>query len=49
MAQQARQVTRSLLPPLKNTIPAKHTVVGGEDAIKKQHINDQGVNGLKKE
>jgi chorismate synthase len=49
MAQQARQTSRSLLPPLKKTIPAKRTTVGGEDAIKKQHINDQGVNGLKTE
>jgi chorismate synthase len=49
MAQQARQTSRSLLPPLQKTIPAKRTTVGGEDAIKKQQINDQGVNGLKTE
>lgn len=45
MAQQARQQTRSLLPPLSKTIPARQTVVGGEDAIKKQQINDKGING----
>ncbi|KAH8589950.1 chorismate synthase-like protein [Bisporella sp. PMI_857] len=47
MAQQARQQTRSLLPPLKNIIPASKTTVGGEDALEKQKINAQGVNGLK--
>jgi chorismate synthase len=49
MAQQARQQTRSLLPPLKQTIPAKDTVVGGSAAIAKQKINDKGVNGIKTE
>jgi chorismate synthase len=49
MAQQARQTTRSLLPPLKKTIPAKKTTVGGEEALEKQHINDNGVNGFKNE
>lgn len=48
MAQQARQTSRSLLPPLKGTLPAKKTVVGGQDAIEKQRINEEGVNGLKK-
>jgi len=43
MAQQARQTARSLLPPLKQTLPAKKTTVGGEDALKKMELNDQGV------
>jgi len=45
MAQQARQTSRSLLPPLKKVIPAVKTVVGGDAAIKKQNINANGVNG----
>ncbi|KAG0645951.1 5-enolpyruvylshikimate-3-phosphate phospholyase [Hyphodiscus hymeniophilus] len=44
MAQQARQSTRSLLPPLKQTIPARKTMVGGDDAAAKQAA---GVNGVK--
>lgn len=47
MAQQARQQTRSLLPPFKQTLPAKETVVGGKAAIEKQHYNDEGANGVK--
>lgn len=35
LAQQARQTARSLLPPLKGVVPAKHTVVGGETAAEK--------------
>jgi chorismate synthase len=44
IAQQARQVTRSLLPPLKQTIPARQTMVGGDDAAAKQAAV---VNGAK--
>lgn len=43
MAQQARQASRSLLPPLKQTLPAARTVVGGEDALKKVAVNNEGV------
>ncbi|KAF4628095.1 hypothetical protein G7Y89_g10057 [Cudoniella acicularis] len=46
MAQQARQMSRSLLPPLKKTIPAAKTVVGGADAIEKQLANSV-LNGQK--
>ncbi|CZR69371.1 chorismate synthase [Phialocephala subalpina] len=42
MAQQSRQMTRNLLPPLKQTIPAAKSVLGTE-AIEKQ-----GVNGVAK-
>jgi chorismate synthase len=45
LAQQARQTARSLLPPLKQTIPAKETIVGGEAAEAKREANDAGVNG----
>ncbi|TEY78615.1 hypothetical protein BOTCAL_0047g00400 [Botryotinia calthae] len=45
MAQQARQTSRSLLPPLKNIVPAKYTVVGGEAAKEKMEIQDKGVVG----
>lgn len=45
MSQQARQMTRSLLPPLKATLPASATVVGGAAAIEKMEINGLGVNG----
>ncbi|PBP17001.1 chorismate synthase [Diplocarpon rosae] len=45
MAQQSRQTTRSLLPPLKRMIPAAKTVVGGADAVAKQAANANGVNG----
>ena len=45
LAQQARQGARSLLPPLKQTIPARETVVGGAEAIKKIEENNEGVNG----
>ena len=44
MAQQARQATRSLLPPLKQVLPARQTMVGGDDAAAKQAA---GVNGVK--
>lgn len=44
MAQQSRQTTRSLLPPLKQTIPARKTMVGGDDDAAKQAA---GVNGVK--
>lgn len=37
LAQQARQTARSLLPPLKQTIPAKNTTVGGEAALEKMN------------
>jgi len=43
MAQQARQAARSLLPPLKQTLPAKRTTVGGEAALEKVEINSKGV------
>lgn len=46
MAQQARQMTRSLLPPLQATLPASATVVGGAAAVEKIEINDRGVNGI---
>jgi len=49
MAQQARQTARSLLPPLKQTVPAKKTIVGGADALHKMEINDKGANGIKQE
>ena len=48
MAQQARQQTRSLLPPLKRVVPAKETLVGGQDALAKRDINDKGADGIKK-
>ncbi|KFX97813.1 hypothetical protein O988_04670 [Pseudogymnoascus sp. VKM F-3808] len=44
MAQQARQASRSLLPPLKQTLPAKSTVVGGQAAVEKVEANNAGVN-----
>ncbi|RAL64485.1 hypothetical protein DID88_001961 [Monilinia fructigena] len=45
--QQARQTSRSLLPPLKNIIPAKYTVVGGDAAEEKMEIQNKGVaNGV---
>jgi chorismate synthase len=43
MAQQARQTARSLLPPLKQTVPAKKTIVGGADAVEKMEINANGT------
>ncbi|OBT44167.1 chorismate synthase [Pseudogymnoascus sp. WSF 3629] len=43
MAQQARQASRSLLPPLKQTLPAKSTVVGGQAAVEKVKANNAGV------
>ena len=46
MAQQARQASRSLLPPLRSTIPAKKTTVGGENAIEKMNVIEKGVNGV---
>lgn len=46
MAQQARQMTRSLLPPLNSTLPASETVVGGAAAVEKKEINDKGFNGV---
>ena len=49
MAQQARWTSRSLLPPLKQTIQAKKTTVGGEEGAEKQKANDHGVNGIKTE
>ena len=39
LAQQARQTARSLLPPLKRTVPAKQTVV------EKAERNSNGVEG----
>jgi chorismate synthase len=44
MAQQARQAARNLLPPLKQTVPARQTMVGRDDAAAKQAA---GVNGVK--
>lgn len=41
MAQQARQASRSLLPPLKQTLPAKRTTVGGEAALEKIEVNSK--------
>ncbi|KAI9824120.1 MAG: bifunctional chorismate synthase/riboflavin reductase [NAD(P)H] aro2 [Sarea resinae] len=35
LAQQARQTARSLLPPLKQTLPARKTVVGGDAAVER--------------
>merc|ERR1711939_169412 len=46
MSQQSRQVTRSLLPPLKQTVPTK---IGGEESVQKSSVDGQGVNGLKSE
>jgi chorismate synthase len=46
MAQQARQTARSLLPPLKQTLPAKKTVVGGAEAAAKMGLGDGSTNGL---
>ncbi|TKA71943.1 Chorismate synthase [Cryomyces minteri] len=46
LAQQARQSARSLLPPLKQTLPASETVVGGEKAVEKARENNKGVNGV---
>lgn len=43
MAQQARQASRSLLPPLKSTLPAKATTVGGDAALEKIAINNAGA------
>ena len=47
MAQQARQTARSLLPPLKQTVPAKKTTVGGADVLEKMELNDKSPNGIK--
>jgi chorismate synthase len=47
MAQQARQAARSLLPPLKQTLPPRKTTVGGEEALQKIAINNQPVPGSK--
>ncbi|KAI9815116.1 MAG: bifunctional chorismate synthase/riboflavin reductase [NAD(P)H] aro2 [Pycnora praestabilis] len=46
MAQQARQAARTLLPPLKRTVPASMTVVGGEDAKEKAATNDKKAGGV---
>lgn len=46
LAQQARQTARSLLPPLKQTLPAKKTVVGGAGAAAKMGLSDGSTNGL---
>jgi chorismate synthase len=40
LAQQARQSARSLLPPLKQTVPSQKTVVGGAEAAAKMGISD---------
>ena len=46
LAQQARQTARSLLPALKQTIPAKDTTVGGQEALKKiEENNERAANG----
>ena len=45
MAQQARQIARSLLPSLKQTLPASKTVVGGTDAAVKMGLNTTDTNG----
>jgi len=45
VAQQARQATRSLFPPLKRTIPANETVVGGDAAVERSERHTEGVNG----
>ncbi len=48
MAQQARQTARSLLPPLKHTMPAvKKTGVDGADAPEKMGVGDPSPNGIK--
>jgi len=47
MAQQARQTARSLLPPLKQTIPSKKTTVGGAGALHQMEANDRGATGIK--
>lgn len=44
LAQQARQTARSLLPPLKKTVSAAKTVVGGEAALEKREAAEN-VNG----
>jgi chorismate synthase len=46
MAQQARQTSRSLLPPLKNVLPSEKTTVGGEEP-KKEINGANGTNGIK--
>ncbi|PVH81747.1 chorismate synthase-like protein [Cadophora sp. DSE1049] len=46
MSQQSRQMTRSLLPPLKQTNPTK---TGGEGSVPKNSVDGKGVNGLKSE
>ena len=46
MAQQARNATRSLLPPLKTNIPARRSMVGGDAAAPPANLAD-GVNGIK--
>jgi chorismate synthase len=47
MAQQARQTARSLLPALKQTVPAKKTTVGGTEALEKMELNVKSPNGIK--
>lgn len=42
LAQQARQTARSLLPPLKRTVPAKQTVV---EKVEKNSNGVEGTNG----
>lgn len=43
LAQQARQTARSLLPPLKQTVPANQTVVGGQAAAEQAAANSIGL------
>jgi chorismate synthase len=48
MAQQARQSARSLLPPLKATLPPKATTVGGQAAVDKLERNQEVAMGVSK-
>ncbi|KAI9761144.1 MAG: bifunctional chorismate synthase/riboflavin reductase [NAD(P)H] aro2 [Chaenotheca gracillima] len=43
LAQQARQSARSLLPPLKQVLPGKKTVVGGDAAVERRDRNNEGT------
>ncbi|KAI9732683.1 MAG: bifunctional chorismate synthase/riboflavin reductase [NAD(P)H] aro2 [Claussenomyces sp. TS43310] len=46
LAQQARQSARSLLPPLKRTVPAEKTIVGGPEAQQKTEANSRGADAV---
>lgn len=42
LAQQARQTARSLLPPLKQVVPAKQTALDGENAVQEEVLKQNG-------